>query len=395
MSTTTDTIELHHDAGEAADDAAPDRFVPWARELGTQFAEYRAGHDREGTFVHEAYDIVRESGYLALAVPVELGGHGATIRQTANAQAEMARHCPSTALALSMHLHITLFTAWRYRRSMPGAEGLLRRVVDERLVLVSTGGSDFTRPKGTAVKVDGGYLVSGRKIFASQVPVGDVFSTMFTYEDPDEGRRVLNMGIPVASEGIEVVETWDALGMRGTGSHDVVFTDVFVKDAQVMAKRPWGVIDPPLTVIGAIGMSVIAAAYLGVAEGARDRAVAAVRGTARADDPGVQRTIGLLDNTLRSARWALAGMFDDVGDDPTPGLDTFFTVMHGKRIVGEAAVSACDLALEVVGGAGYSRATGLEHAVRDVRGVRFHPLTPEQTLSYTGRHALGLPCDEL
>ena len=125
----------------------------------------------------EAYDVLRASGYLALAVPTELGGMGATIGQVAAAQAEMARHCASTALAVSMHLHITLFAAWRYRREMPGAEAMLRRVVDDRIVFVSTGGSDFTRPNGTAEKVDGGYVVNGRKVFASQVPVGDVFST--------------------------------------------------------------------------------------------------------------------------------------------------------------------------------------------------------------------------
>src|SRR5690606_30527347 len=153
----------------------------------------------------EAFDVLRSSGYLTLAVPTELGGHGATIRQVAWAQAEMARHDASAALASSMHLHITLFGTWRYRRDMPGAEAMLRKVVDDGIILVSTGGSDFSRPNGTAVKVDGGYRVSGRKIFASQVPVGDVFSTMFTYDDPEQGRRVLNMSVPVRSEGVEVL----------------------------------------------------------------------------------------------------------------------------------------------------------------------------------------------
>src|SRR4029434_2000615 len=117
--------------------------------LGRQFAEYSARHDRDGTFVDEAYAVLRESGYLALAVPTELGGMGATIGQVAMAQAEMARYDSSAALAVAMHLHITLFRVCRVRRQMPGAEGLLRRVVNDRVVLVSTGGSDFTRPNGT------------------------------------------------------------------------------------------------------------------------------------------------------------------------------------------------------------------------------------------------------
>src|SRR5689334_3875129 len=134
-----------------------DKFVPWARELTAAFAPFSAGHDRDGTFVEEAYKELRSSGYLALAVPEELGGKGATIAQVAMAQAEMARGCAATALASSMHHHITLFAAWRYRREMPGAEGLLRRIADERIVMVSTGGSDFTSPSGLATKVDGGY----------------------------------------------------------------------------------------------------------------------------------------------------------------------------------------------------------------------------------------------
>jgi alkylation response protein AidB-like acyl-CoA dehydrogenase len=58
-------------------------------------------------------------------------------------------------------------------------------------------------------------------------------------------------------------------------------------------------------------------------------------------------------------------------------------------------VSACDVALQVAGGAGYFRRAGIEQAVRDVRGISFHPLTPELTLRHAGRVALGLPADEM
>jgi acyl-CoA dehydrogenase len=370
------------------------RFVPLAAQLGAQFAPYSADHDRDGTFVEEAFTILRDAGYLALAVPTELGGMGATIGQVAAAQAEMARHCSSTALAVSMHLHITLFATWRYHREMPGAEAMLRRVVDDRIILVSTGGSDFTKPNGTAVKVDGGYRVSGRKIFSSQVPVGDVFSTLFTFEDPDEGRRVLSMGIPVRSEGIEVLDTWDAMGMRGTGSHDVQMTDVFVSDAQVMSNRPWGVIDPPLMAIIVHAMPPVAAVYLGVAEAARDRAFDKLRNTEKALDPTVQRLAGEIDYKTRLARWGLFSAISEIGDDPTPSMENVVRAMQAKRAIAVEAVSACDLVMQLVGGAGYYRNSGYEQAVRDVRGVQFHPFTPELTLVHAGKVALGIPADE-
>ena len=138
-------------------------LVAWAGELGREVAEHAERHDRDGTFVVEAYQLLADSGYLALAVPEELGGRGATVRQVAMVQRELARHCGSTALASVMHQHVVLFTTWRHRRDMPGAEATLRRVADEGIVLVSTGGGDLTDPRGSATRVDGGFLVSGRK----------------------------------------------------------------------------------------------------------------------------------------------------------------------------------------------------------------------------------------
>src|SRR5215218_2913418 len=155
-------------------------LIERAAAVGARIAPDAARHDIDGTFVEEGLRCLREAGLLALAVPTELGGLGATVRQVAGVQRELAHHCGATALATSMHQHVVAFTAWRYRRGMPGAEGTLRRVADEGMLLVSTGGGDFTHPRGEATKVDGGYRVSGRKQFASQSAFGDVLSTMFT-----------------------------------------------------------------------------------------------------------------------------------------------------------------------------------------------------------------------
>src|SRR5262245_59157552 len=143
------------------DTAAREReLVAFAASFGDILEAGAERHDRDGTFVHESYAALRDAGLLAVGVPEELGGRGATIRQLATVQRELARHCGSTALATSMHQHLVAAAAWRYRRGMPGAEALLRRVADERIVLVSTGGADFTRPRGDTTKVEGGYQVS-------------------------------------------------------------------------------------------------------------------------------------------------------------------------------------------------------------------------------------------
>lgn len=359
-----------------------------ARVIGPVLAEHAARHDADGTFVTEAYDALREAGLLKAAVPVELGGDGATIAELTALQRELAHHCGSAALASSMHQHVVAFTAWRFRRGLPGAEATLRRVAEEGIVLVSTGGGDYTHPRGEAVRVDGGFRVSGRKRFASQSGHGTVISTMFVHDDPDQGRRVLNVAVPVAAEGVRVTDNWDTLGMRGTASNDIVLEDVFVPDERVLANRPYGVVDPPLQVISEIAFPIISGAYLGIAEAAYDAAVAAA--APKADSPLVQRRLGRMRQRLQVASWALDGAVAAVGEDARPSHDAYLAVMLAKAEVADAGLEVCDLAMEVAGGPAYFRGSVIERAYRDVRAVKFHPLTPEATHVEAGRNALGL-----
>jgi alkylation response protein AidB-like acyl-CoA dehydrogenase len=388
MSTTTET-DTAPDATDAANREAA--FVARAAACGPVLAANAADADREGAWVQESFEQIRDAGLLSIGVPVELGGEGATIRQIAMVQRELARHCGSTALASAMHQHVTAFTAWRYRRGLPGAEGTLRRIAGEGIVLVSTGGADWTNPRGTAVRVDGGYQVSGHKVFVSQSPAGTVMSTMFAYDDPERGRRVLNMAVPFSDPNLSVLDNWDTLGMRGTASNDVAIDGVFVPDERVLADRPHGVVDPPLQVIGTIGFGVISGVYLGIAESARDHAIAAVRG--RTTDISVQRQVGLMVHKTRIAAWALDGALAIAGDDPTPSAETLAAVMAAKREIALAGVEVCDLAMEVVGGAAYFKGSPIERAYRDIRAAKFHPFTPEETLLRGGELALEVPSD--
>jgi alkylation response protein AidB-like acyl-CoA dehydrogenase len=379
---------------DVAGPASAEELVAWAASVGPRLAADAARHDIDGTWVADSFATLRDSGFLAAGVPIELGGLGASVAQLAAAQRELARHCSSTALASAMHVHVTAFNAWRYRNGVAAAETLLRRIATEHIVVVSSGGADFTRPRGTATKVDGGYRVSGRKVFASQSVAGTVMSSMATFDDPERGRRVLNLAVPLGAEGVRIIPTWDAMGMRGTASNDVELDEVFVPDAAVQADRPYGVLDPPLQMVVTIAMPIVAAVYLGVAEGAYRAALAAVQGTPNAGDPLVQRRVGLMAHRLRVASWALDGAHAAVGEAPTPSMENVAAVMAAKREIALAGIEVCDLAMEVGGGAAYFKGSPIERAYRDIRGAKYHPFDNEATLVHAARLALELPCDE-
>jgi alkylation response protein AidB-like acyl-CoA dehydrogenase len=296
---------------------------------------------------------------------------------------------------VTTHQHIVLFAAWRFRRGMPGRRGAAAARGRGPDRAGDHGGSDWTRPNGTAVKVDGGWVVNGRKPFASQAPAADVFSMLFTAESTDGARQVIGASIPRDAKGLTIVDTWDTLGMRGTGSQDLVLADVFVPDAAANPPRPWGVIDPPLMAIGLHALPPITGVYLGLADAARDRAVAHLTSSPKAGDPLVQRQVGRLDGHLRMAQWALQGVLAEIGDDPEPSASLVASVFQAKRAIADELVAACDLAMEVVGGAGYFRKAGIEQAVRDVRALKYHPLPSDTALVFAGRAVLGQAPQEL
>ena len=193
-----------------------------------------------------------------------------------------------------------------------------------------------------------------------------------------------------------MLDNWDTLGMRGTGSNDVDIDDVFVPDERVLAHRPYGVVDPPLQVIASIALPVIVGVYLGVAEAARDAAVAAVAGTSRADDPIVQRQVGAMDNRLRIAVVGARRRARD-GRRRPDAVDG-----DGRRRDGGQAGDRPRRHRGLRPGDGgrrraarSSRASPIERCYRDIRGAKFHPFGPEQTLVHAGRVALGLPADEM
>ncbi|MFN0027517.1 MAG: acyl-CoA dehydrogenase family protein, partial [Acidimicrobiales bacterium] len=293
----------------------------------------------------------------------------------------------ATAVTLSMHYHLVCTQLWRHRRGLPG-EALLRKVAADNVLLVSTGASDWVDSSGVVTRVEGGYRVSSRKSPASGAPAGVVAATSIAWPDAPDGPQVIHCSIPFASPGVSVEQTWDTMGLRGTGSDTIVFDNVFVPDAAVSLVRPAGVWHPLWDTVLGVAMPTIMAAYLGIAEAAASAAISfAQRHAAQAH---VQAQVGELTNRLTLARDVVAAMVASVEDlQFTPSVGHTATVLSRKTVAAEALIAVVRQAMEITGGAGFATG-GVERLYRDVHGALYHPLPADRRRPFSGRVALGL-----
>jgi len=381
------------DSNSCAGDARPGRSSPAsvASSLTSALLERACGVDQNDQFVAENYALLKEAGLIEAGVPRELGGGGADIPELAEMLRILARACGSTALAFSMHTHQVAIPAWRWRHQKGAAvEPLLKRIAAERVILLSSGGSDWIGGSGKAEKVEGGYRVTARKGFTSGAEAGHILMTGAVHEATDGSRSVIHFGAPMNAPEVRIEPTWRALGMRGTGSNDVVIENLFVPDASVAFSRVAGEWHPVFHVIATIAFTLIYAVYLGVAESARDTAIDIAKRKPQPDLP----LAGRMDTELRAAQLAHRWMLDVVARN-APSADTVNEVMIGRALVARHAIAAVELAMELAGGASFYRATGLERCFRDIQGARFHPLQSGPQAHYAGVTALGLPASNV
>lgn len=359
-----------------------------ARRLVPDFASRAAASDESDGFVADNYRALKASGLVEAAVPQEFGGRGAEIAELCDMLRTIAHGCGSTGLAFSMHTHQVAIPAWRWRHQKVAAvEPLLKRVAAEKLILLSSGGSDWIGGSGQAVKVDGGYRITARKFFTSGAEAGDLLVTGALVQG-EKPARVIHFAVPMKAPEVSIDRTWRTLGMRGTGSNDVVIDNLFVPDAAVAFSRTAGEWHPVFQVIATIAFPLVYAAYLGVAESARDIAI-----DLAGKKPPTQHSVdlaGRMETSLRAAQIAHRHMVATVEANAMSAASVN-EVMIGRSLVAENAIRTAELALELAGGAGFYRKNGLERRFRDIQGARFHPLQQGPQARYAGSMALGLP----
>jgi alkylation response protein AidB-like acyl-CoA dehydrogenase len=187
---------------------------------------------------------------------------------------------------------------------------------------------------------------------------------------------------------VTLVETWDTLGMRATGSHDVVLDGVFVdKDKRLSGK---GMDD------GGGWLLHIPACYMGIALAARDYAIEFARSYRPnhmnepiAALPSVQQSIGEMEIELRTARsllYAAADRWDREKED-RPALKPELGL--AKYVATNNAIKIVDLAMRIVGAASLSRNRPLERYYRDVRAGLHNPPMDSAVLHTLAKAALA------
>jgi alkylation response protein AidB-like acyl-CoA dehydrogenase len=368
-----------------------------------RFRVRSAQHDASGTFPHDDLAELRAAGWLAAAAPVSWGGLGLDLAELGAEQRRLARFAPATALATCMH-HYWVGTATTLGLAGdPFAERILGWVAAGDVLASGHGEAGNDVPIGLsttrAERVPGGWRLHGRKLFGSLGPVWDRLGFHAMDATATDGPLIVHGFVSRSNPGVQVVETWDAHGMRATESHDTVLDGAFVPDEEVLCVIPAG--PPAHPAVGAMfawAATLIANVYVGIAERAVELAVAdatvrtsiGLGGRTLAYNPMLQHQVADMHLELDAARKVVDRLAVDWVSGVDHGAAWPVEIFAAKWRAATTAVHVVDVACEVAGGTSYRRGTELERLSRDVRAARFHPGTDAYTHEIVGKAVLGI-----
>jgi alkylation response protein AidB-like acyl-CoA dehydrogenase len=387
-------------------------LVALANELGREKLAPRAErYDREASFPFENYEDMRKAGLLGLCIPEAHGGLGADFETYCLVSAELGRWCGATALTFNMHACSALWTG-------PLADALempeetraelerlraehYRRVVEDGAIYAQpfsegSAAAAGRAPFGTiAAKIAGGWLINGKKIFASLSGAAHYYGVLCTEEKAEPSMRdTLYIAVPGDAEGLSIVGDWDPLGMRGTVSRTLLLKDVFVPDAGQLMPR--GLYFKAASCWPHMFLT-LAPTYMGIAQAAYDFTVKYLRGEVEGHPPvkrrmyptkqiavadmyiRLQQTRALFERTIAEAR-------------VNPPKEERLNAYAAQYTIMENANELCRLAIRTCGGQSMLKSLPLERLYRDSRcGSLMLPWTAELCLDRLGREALYEP----
>ncbi|MCO5185272.1 MAG: acyl-CoA/acyl-ACP dehydrogenase [Anaerolineae bacterium] len=365
----------------------PNLWLELIAQMGDQLSACEQQSDETDAFVSANYALLREHRFFAALVPAEFGGSGVDYGDMSDILRVMAHYSPSTALAHSMHQHLVAANVFKHKKGQD-VRGFLQKVADQQPVLISTGARDWLESNGTMTRTEGGYLFSAVKQFGSQSAEGGIAVTSAPYEDEQGDWHVLHFPVPLASDGVSLIENWEALGMRGTGSHAIKFEDVFVPDAAIALSRPRGTYHGVWNVVLTVAMPLIMSVYVGIAQKAAQIATDHVR-QFPAPKPHQISAVGALNNELSIAEMALNDMLRINNNfDFTPTDACGHLILTRKSIIADAVIEVVNQAMDIVGGQAFYRRHPLEKLLRDVQGARYHPIYKADQHLFSGNYLL-------
>jgi alkylation response protein AidB-like acyl-CoA dehydrogenase len=387
-------------------------LVALAGRLGREkFAPRAERHDREASFPHENYADLHAAGLLGLCVPESHGGLGADFETYCLVSAELGRWCGATALTFNMHASSALWTgpladqlemdeATRAELERLRA-GHYRRIVRDGAIYAQpfsegSAAAAGKAPFGTlARKVEGGWVLNGRKIFASLSGAAHFYGVLCTEDKAERTMRdTLYIAVPGDAPGLTITGDWDPLGMRGTVSRTLVMKDCFVADE--LQLMPRGLYFRAASDWPHMFMT-LAPTYMGLAQAAYDFTVQYLRGempgtppVRRRMYPTKQIAVAEMFVTLQQTRALFERTIAEAKPRPSKlerlnAYATQFTIMENAQALAALAIRTC-------GGQSMLKSLALERIYRDARcGSLMLPWTAELCLDRLGRETLYEP----
>ena len=371
--------------------------------LAVQFAATADQYDRDGSFAYENAEAMRAAGLCKITLPREYGGDGLDALGTADVLIRIAHGDASTALGLAMHVNITAQMS-EGQFFTPEAIDRLFKECGERGIFVNNVASEPEMgspsrgglPNTTAMPVEGGYMINGRKSWVTYAPALDYLFTTVTIKAEGLEPQPAVLAVSGKSEGLELLNNWgnESIALRASGSCDVIYKDVFVPAHWLMQKRESDQVrsnrQPPgwsATAFAAVYLGVGEAALAATARYVKQRVPTAL-GKPIAELPHIQRNLGQMQVLLTGAR---AVLFEAAGRwshdlEGRVGMDA--QLATAKHLCTNAAIEATDIALRTVGANGLDRRLPLERLFRDARAGLMHPPQDEAALELIGRSTI-------
>jgi len=385
-------------------EARPDVLT---EEMLQRFDERCPMYDRDNRFFQEDWDELRAAGYLDIALPTEYGGMGMSLAEVNRLQRRLAYHAPATAVAVNMHLYWVGTAANVHAAGDPSCDWMLERAAEGHVFAAGHGeaGNDLPLLLSTtkAERVDGGWEITGHKIFGSLSPVWTYLGLHAMDTSNPEAPQIVHAFLDRDASRYRIEETWDTLGMRATMSNDTILDKTFIPDSQVALVCPAGFAGAGLFQLGifAWGLLGFAGIYGAIAHRTYDDVIKRMHERTSialtrpmAYHPGVQHYVAEMRMNLESIDAHIDRLVDDWSNGVDHGMEWPLKIVAGKYDIVNRAWSVVDTAFDLTGGSGVFKRSRFEQLFRDSRLGRIHPGNALLTHELVGKMSLGINPDE-